>query len=602
MAKKGKIDKIKSQQEKIKSEQDNKLKKLRQKIEREVDYTLDGSVKQLFLNLTKMQIPFDYENTLEKFFPKGLKTDAHGNYYIKIGKTKTIFCAHLDTYCYEYKRVWHVIEGNKIKTDGTTTLGGDDKAGVVILIKMIEARVPGLYLFFRGEEGVTSPTGTWGSQQAIKTYKDNFKKYDRCIAFDRRDINSVISQQMYSECCSPSFVNALITDLKNNGLNYKDDPTGMWCDSGVFMEIIPECTNLSVGYDDEHTFKESQDIDHLEKLVEACIKINWETLPTERDPSKVSYGVDNYNYDYNYEWDYQYGGRKIKHKGGPREFVTMDEEFIHVIDILKRIGYESLNNEFKEAEEMYFQNYETGDFFGLRIIDFDIYMSEDDSLKKYEYLGDLDTFEKYVSINNDEDSTAHLNSISRETSTGEIAFTTKQENIFKKFVKNNTPLVEDIMVEIRGKNKIQITNDTWLDLEGAMIASNLELNYDDGGINPDDFVEWIGYNWEWCLDEINDENNDDIDDDKTLSTLDAIFYDIALNQHQQRKEIEQFIFQVINKNLVNDFEGMDKYQSILDGWLNQKYKTELKKDIINHRKFIIWLDKHQKDLLTYYEE
>ena len=32
---------------------------------------------------------------------------------------------------------------------------------------------------------------------------------------------------------------------------------------------------------------------------------------------------------------------------------------------------------------MYFTKYEDGDFFGIRIIDYEIYMSEDETLKKY---------------------------------------------------------------------------------------------------------------------------------------------------------------------------------------------------------------------------
>jgi len=152
----------------------------------EIDYTMDGSVKQLFLNLTKMQIPFNYEKTLVEFFPKDMEVDGNGNFWKKIGDNDIMFCGHLDTYCREYKRVWHVIEGDIITSDGTTTLGGDDKAGITIMIKMMEAGIPGLYYFFRGEEGVTSPTGTWGSKQAIKSRKDFFSNINKCIAFDRK--------------------------------------------------------------------------------------------------------------------------------------------------------------------------------------------------------------------------------------------------------------------------------------------------------------------------------------------------------------------------------------------------------------------------------
>ena len=624
-----KIDKIKNQQKSIDKKEED-IKKLRKQIKQEVDYTMDGSVKQLFLNLTKMQIPFDYENTLEEFFPEGMKTDPHGNYYIKIGDTKSMFCAHLDTYCYEYKRVWHVIDGDIIKTDGTTTLGGDDKAGIVVMIKMIEAGVPGLYYFFRGEEGVTSPTGTWGSKQALKSFKDNFSKYDRCIAFDRRDKDSIITQQMYSECCSDEFAEALVKDLGENGLTYIPDPTGMWCDSGVFMETIPECTNISMGYDDEHTFKESQDIAHLEKLVEACIKIDWENLPTKRDPSVVSYGVGRYHYDWDYQWDHQYGynkkKKKKKYKGDEvREYTTMDDMFDHVVDILDIVGYDSLNDNFEECEEMYFQNYDTGDFFGLRIIDYDIYLSEDDRLANYMHIGDLDTFEKYVTMGMgdeeeeeeyteedhlDDYQRRHLDAISSElrgsdddveiTYSGEDEqFTINQDNAFKKFTKKNKELVKQIMDDIDQKKVIEVRPDTWLAIEKAMIDTKLVVDYGDYGINPDDYIDWMAHNWDYCA-RISNEKDEE-SSKPTLSEADTIFYDIALNK--KRSEIEQFIKQVIEKDILVKKENYRKYQKTIEGWIAQYYKNELDNNYkdINYVSFINWIKEHKRDLLEYYK-
>jgi len=646
-----KIDKIKDQQAKAKEEKEIlELKELRSKLDREVDYTMDGSVKQLFLNLTRMQIPFDYEKTLEEFFPPGLKTDAHGNYYIKIGKTKSMFCAHLDTYCYEHKRVWHVMkEEGKIYTDGTTTLGGDDKAGAVIMIKMIEAGIPGLYYFFRGEEGVTSPTGTWGSKQALKSYKDNFKKYDRCIAFDRKGNESIITQQMYSACCSDDFAKQLIKDLGEQGLTYKQDDTGMWCDSGVFMETIPECTNVSVGYVNEHTFRERQDIDHLEKLVEACLKINWEALPTKRDPSKVSYGVGRYHYDYDYNWDsrYNYGGysngysnrnnykrkkTKTKYADTGREYVTMDEMYNHVVEILQDNGYDSLNadDSFSEAEEMYFQNYKTSDFFGLRIIDYEIFISEDDTLKNYEHVGDLDTFEKYVSIGNNEDdidsqANRHLDSIvndlvstsdltksenDRDNTANDGDFTANQEKAFKEFTKNNKKLIEHVIEDIKIKNTIEVTPQTWINLDNTMVSSDLVVNYGDYGINADDYIEWVGHNWDWVTRIISEKENNDNSNKgtkknpevTTLSEKDGIYYDIALNQF--REPIKQFLQQAIEKDLVETPEQYDHYQKVLDGWIKDKYSKELnhKNKDINHRTFIDWIKEHRRDLTEYYRD
>jgi di/tripeptidase len=51
------------------------------------------------------------------------------------------------------------------------------------------------------------------------------------------------------------------------------------------VDIIPECTNVSVGYYREHTTEEKQDIDHLINLCKACVKVDWENLSVKRDPS-----------------------------------------------------------------------------------------------------------------------------------------------------------------------------------------------------------------------------------------------------------------------------------------------------------------------------
>jgi hypothetical protein len=42
--------------------------------------------------------------------------------------------------------------------------------------------------------------------------------------------------------------------------------------------------NLSVGYDGAHTRKETLDFAHLSALAEALPKVEWESLPIDRDP------------------------------------------------------------------------------------------------------------------------------------------------------------------------------------------------------------------------------------------------------------------------------------------------------------------------------
>ena len=60
--------------------------------------------------------------------------------------------------------------------------------------------------------------------------------------------------------------------------------------------MIPECTNLSVGYWSQHTIKETQDVGFAEKLLARLLQIDWEALPTSRDVTDNDYSFDDYNY------------------------------------------------------------------------------------------------------------------------------------------------------------------------------------------------------------------------------------------------------------------------------------------------------------------
>jgi hypothetical protein len=242
------------------------------------------NIKEKFLELTDYTYILGDEHLLKNRLPKGVIEDEIGSYYIEIGESETMFCAHLDTAAWRKEKVVHDIFVTKkgdtgIGTDGSTLLGADDKAGVVILLNLIENKVPGLYYFFIGEE-----SGLVGSRGILGKNPEKFKKYKRCIAFDRRDYGSVITKQMGKTCCSDEFANELIKELGRNGMKYKQDPFGIYTDSAVFTEIIPECTNLSVGYFNEHSSEEVQNITYLESLAKATVGIKWEELPTVREP------------------------------------------------------------------------------------------------------------------------------------------------------------------------------------------------------------------------------------------------------------------------------------------------------------------------------
>jgi hypothetical protein len=252
-------------------------------------------VQKLFIDLTQYLTPYKQESMLEPFLPAGIQKDEVGNYYIIIGESKTMFTCHMDNYTKKLTKVNHVFyedeRGKKVKTDGKTPLGSDDKAGVTVMLNMIEHNVPGCYYFFIGEEPLLS-VGCKGSKDIFKNKPDWFKRFDRCIAFDRRGCGSIISKQRDVTCCSKEFVLALAAQFGDNNMEYKSDPTGRYTDSAVFMYIIPEVTNLSCGGFHEHTNSEFQNLDYLERVCNATIKINWEELPIVRVPKKPFFKAD----------------------------------------------------------------------------------------------------------------------------------------------------------------------------------------------------------------------------------------------------------------------------------------------------------------------
>jgi hypothetical protein len=260
-------------------------------------------IKEKFLSLTQHTYPHGKEHELFDKLPQNLEMDDFGNLFIKIGESDVMFTSHLDTATSAYTKVNHVFDGNIIKTDGKSILGADDKAGVTVMLNMIEKQVPGLYYFFLGEE-----VGCVGSKKVAEKQKvEKIPYINKVISFDRRGTDSIITFQASSRCCSDKFGEELSKRLNEveSTFKYKNDPTGVYTDSAQFVKIYPECTNISVGYYSEHTFSERQDIEHLTKLAEACTKIDWNTLPVERDPSKVEYSSYGYGrwggWD---DWDY----------------------------------------------------------------------------------------------------------------------------------------------------------------------------------------------------------------------------------------------------------------------------------------------------------
>lgn len=242
------------------------------------------NVRETFLSLVTETYPMGYEDELVPYLPPELKRDKFGNYYYVIGNSDTAFACHLDTASRNKTKV-NLIEFEKdgdtfIGTDGSSILGADDKAGVTVLMYMMAKKIPGVYWFFYGEE-----RGGQGSSKVANDY-DSYpfmKGVKKIISFDRRNYFSVVTNQMRLQCCSDEFGKSLADELGKSGLKMSLDPTGVFTDSAIFVDIIPECVNVSVGYFNEHTGDEIQNLTFLEKLCKACVKVNWSGLTIARN-------------------------------------------------------------------------------------------------------------------------------------------------------------------------------------------------------------------------------------------------------------------------------------------------------------------------------
>jgi len=210
--------------------------------------------------------------------------DEAGNLYVDMRTDpthRTMFTAHTDSVHSGGGINTVHVDGNIWRAGDGAALGADDGAGIAIMCHMIEAGVPGLYVFFRGEE-----RGGIGSSWAAEHMPELFIELDRAIAFDRADYYDIITHQSGGRCCSDVFAQALANTLSTAENWYMPCSTGVYTDTAEFTRLIPECTNISVGYRNQHGDREQQDVDFLWWLAQQCVTVSWDNLPTKRDPNE----------------------------------------------------------------------------------------------------------------------------------------------------------------------------------------------------------------------------------------------------------------------------------------------------------------------------
>lgn len=237
-------------------------------------------------------------------FPK-MKVDGFGNRIITIGKKPSVmFSCHTDTVHKDdgIQSLFIDDKREEVFTGSGDCLGADDGAGMWLMIQMIKSGKRGLYVFHRGEE-----RGGLGSSYIRENTPGLLAGIDYCIAFDRKGYGDVITHQLSGRGCSKEFSVALSSEL--GGL-YMPSDAGLFTDSDNYTDIIPECTNISVGYFDEHTAIERLDYRFLINLLSTVRNIDFESLPVIREPEAdadfygyLTQGYDDVPWDSGYEWD-----------------------------------------------------------------------------------------------------------------------------------------------------------------------------------------------------------------------------------------------------------------------------------------------------------
>lgn len=287
-------------------------------------------------------------------FAYALRVDTVGNVWVTAGHAgHTLFTSHTDTAHYNHssygRQKFRTEDGVFYLDDpAASCLGADDGAGVALMCGMIAAGVHADYVFYVGEE-----RGAVGSTWSAEHEADRYGNYSRAIAFDRRGRHDVITHQASGRTCSDTFAAALADELNRSGeLKYAPSDQGIFTDTDVLAGLVPECTNVSVGYEGEHTRSEALDSTHLTALLRTVIMIDFDNLPTERKPGEsdvrwTTYGVETRGFDEEYEQILFYGEKAARDivYNHPEKAVDM------LVELVEAQSFDTCYDDWFQAED-----------------------------------------------------------------------------------------------------------------------------------------------------------------------------------------------------------------------------------------------------------
>lgn len=241
---------------------------------------------ELFKKLCSIHSPSMAERPLKRFIRKWVNEnvptaivshDMRGNMYIVKGKSDTYPCvvAHLDQVQDRYPHDIQIEESANIIFSYSPTLrrqcglGGDDKCGIWIALKMLQKHEAIKIAFFVGEE-----VGCVGSSDAVMEF---FVDVRFVIEPDRRGNHDLITTIGYTSLCSDEFVSA----IRPQDFGYMPN-SGAMTDVETLRErgLKISCINLSCGYYNPHTEDEFVDkgdminaLNFVNSIIENCTDV-----------------------------------------------------------------------------------------------------------------------------------------------------------------------------------------------------------------------------------------------------------------------------------------------------------------------------------------
>ncbi len=261
----------------------------------------------------------------------GMMKDVFGNRFIRLGNAPVLWSSHTDTVHKQGGRP-RVTYGDGLLTLNpneitANCLGADCRVRVWIMRQMILRGVPGLYVFHREEE-----IGGHGSKHIATKTPELLKGIDYAIALDRKGTNSVITKQIW-RTASDEFADALADYL---GVFWSADSGGTFTDTANYTDIVPECTNLSVGYYNAHSRDEILDVSFAADLLERLSSLDCNSLPVIRQKGEDNWRDEDASYWSRWHEGYKEPLKMKKTWSNLQDLVYMNPEL--VADMLEELG------------------------------------------------------------------------------------------------------------------------------------------------------------------------------------------------------------------------------------------------------------------------